>query len=209
MKIVVFTITCNRLELTKSYLTELVNNSGYDFEHFIIDNGSTDGTLEWLSKMGYEVLSLKTNVGIIKAMKIAIKHALKKQPDLIIKFDNDCKIHSKDVLKSIVEFYKKGCKSCIAAPLDTAILEIQRPKSFAKVKERGFNLDYTTHVGGIFKVMPTRAAQLLLNESDSKVGGDLLRGRFWKTKGFDSIYITDLLIEHKGIGKQTKNYKLK
>ena len=57
--------------------------------------------------------------------------------------------------------------------------------------------------------MPRRAAELLLSQPDEKVGGDLLRGRFWGSKGYDSIYLEDLSISHRGIGKQTKNYKLK
>ena len=206
MKIVVFTITCNRLDLTKQYLSELKQNTSIDYEHIIVDNGSNDDTIEWLKENGYKIIKLQKNYGIIKAMKIAIKYISDNYDcDLIIKYDNDCKIHTNNILENIIEFYKNNGLNNICAPDDIAILELQRPVIFKQTN----NLRYSSHVGGIFKVMPIKAAKLLLNQPDDIVGGDLLRGRFWKTKGIESVYLMNLKIEHKGIGKQTKNYKLK
>ncbi len=206
--IVVITITCNRLELTKEWLFQLKEKAGYPFKHIIVDNGSNDGTVQWLLSQGYTVISLSKNIGILKAWKRGIQYAKKFNPDFIIKFDNDCEIHSDNVLKEIMNFYNNGCDSYVSAPLDTMILEKQMPKEFKSCKERGYNLRYTTHTGGIFQVIPIRAAEMLLNASEKEVGGDLLRGRFWIKNGYDIVYFTDLKISHRGIGKQTKNYRL-
>ena len=184
------------------------NKAGYPHEHIVIDNGSTDGTLEWLNDNDYLVLKLDRNYGILSAMQIAIDYIIKNyDPDYIIKFDNDCEIQCENILATIMDFYKE-CESYIVAPIDTAILERQRPKCFYEGIEHKYQVRKTTHVGGIFKVMPVKAAKMLLDCSDSKVGGDLLRGRMWIDKGYEPVYLMDHPIEHKGIGSQTKHYKL-
>lgn len=209
--IVVITITCNRLELTKQYLSQLKKKGGYPFKHIIVDNGSTDGTVEWLSDEGYEILSLDKNYGIVPAWKYGIKYALKNyNPDFIVKFDNDCEIYTDNVLSKILEWYKKGCDNYVVAPLDIMIPDNYMPRNLGTAKERGFNIRYVSHTGGMFQVIPKKVCQMMIDCKDnSLIGGDLLRGHFWLKKGISPIYMTDLKVGHMGIGKQTKNYKLK
>jgi GT2 family glycosyltransferase len=208
MKVVVITITCDRLELTKKYLSQLKLKGGYPFEHIIVDNGSTDGTIEYLSN--YEILSLDKNYGIVPAWKIGIKEALSKGADLIVKFDNDCEIYTKNILKRMVDFYKKGCDNYVIAPLDIKIPDNYMPRNLGEAKERGFNIRYVSHTGGMFQMLPKKVAEMMIDCKDNAlIGGDLLRGHFWIRNGISPIYLTDLKIGHMGIGKQTKNYKLR
>lgn len=207
--IVVFTITCNRIDLTKKYLFELKKKAGVRFRHIIIDNGSTDGTVEYLSKLGYEIISFEENIGIHPAMIYAIDYIIKKyNPEYIVKYDNDCEIHTENILKHILNFYESGCKSRVVAPLDLQILPKQYPKKILEKKEHGFNIQYVGHVGGIFKVIPKLAAKTLITKGIDIKHGDLFRGRFWIQNGFDMIYLTDIKISHRGGGMQTKNYTL-
>ena len=210
MRVVVFTITCNRIDTTKQWIKQLKSKAGMDFEHIVIDNGSTDGTVEWLQRNGFPVLSLNKNYGILAAMKIAIKHILNNYAgvEYIVKFDDDCQVHTTNILKTIIDWYCQGCKSFVVAPLDSAILAKQMPRVFHEGEERGLSVRYTRHVGGIFKVMSKLAAEILLKAPPSEVNGDLKRGDYWKKKGIDTVYLTDLKITHKGIGKQTKKYNL-
>lgn len=48
-KVAVFSITYDRLEYTKKSFESLNKTAGYKFDHFIVDNGSADGTQAWLS----------------------------------------------------------------------------------------------------------------------------------------------------------------
>ncbi len=210
MKVAVFTITCNRLEVTKKWLNQLREKSGTDYVHIIVDNGSTDGTVAWLKANGYMTLKLKKNYGILPAMKLAIKYLLDRYPDLqyIVKFDDDCEIHTADILKKATDWFDDGCQSHVVAPLDTEILDSQMPFTYDTLNVRGQNLRYTRHVGGIFKIMSKHAALLLLKADENDVNGDLKRGMYWKKKGIDTAYLTDLKISHRGQGKQTKNYNL-
>jgi len=209
-KIVVITITCNRLELTKQYLDQLKLKGGYPFEHVIVDNGSTDGTIEWLKKEGYYTLSLDKNYGIVTAWKIGIKKALELDADFVVKFDNDCEIHTDNILAEMVKWYDNGCCNSVVAPLDVVIPDSYMPRELHSGKERGFNVRYVSHTGGMFQMLTKKVAQMILGCKDNNIiGGDLLRGHFWIRKGVSPIYLTDLKISHRGINKQTKNYKLK
>ena len=213
MKLAVITITCNRLELTKQWLSQLKLKGGYPFKHVIVDNGSTDGTLEWLQDV-YKpdvILSLEKNEGIVPAWMIGLKYAIEKfNPDCLIKFDNDCEIHTNNIIVELLKWYKKGCNNYVIAPLDIVIPDNYMPRELHSGHERGFNVRYVSHTGGMFQMMPKKVAEMMLKCQDkSLIGGDLLRGHFWIKKGISPIYLTDLKISHRGINKQTTNYKLK
>ena len=63
-------VTYNRLDLTKKCLESLQNNTMYPYKLTIIDNGSTDGTLEWLEDNQYNFISLGENLGIAKGYNL-------------------------------------------------------------------------------------------------------------------------------------------
>ena len=63
-KVAAITITYNRLELTKRTWQSFNEKTGVDY-HLFIDNGSTDGTVEWLQDK-YRIL-LDKNYGIAAA----------------------------------------------------------------------------------------------------------------------------------------------
>jgi glycosyltransferase involved in cell wall biosynthesis len=208
-KIVVITVTWNRLHYTKQYLSELKQKGGYLFEHIIVDNGSTDGTIQYLIEQGYDVISLNKNVGIWKAFKIAIKYAKEKyKPDYIVKFDNDCEILTDNILLKIMQWYEKGCKSYVVAPLDLQILPTHQPKVIKKITERNEALRYVEHVGGIFLVAPADALYELCKMQDKEVSGDLLRGRKFWSIGYSVCYFENLQITHQGLHNSVRKYIL-
>lgn len=208
--IVVITITCNRLDLTKKWLGQLSKKAGIDFYHIIVDNGSIDGTKEWLKDQTHiHKILLNKNVGVIKAWLIGIETALKLGAKYIVKYDNDCEIHTNDILVKLLEWYKRGCDNYVIAPLDLEIAPNYLPKVFHEGVERGFKVRYTTHTGGIFQLLPKRAAELLLKCKDNEIiNGDLKRGGYWAKNGISPVYLTDITISHRGIENQTENYIL-
>jgi len=54
-------VTYNRLELTKQTLDCLLENTQYPFNLCIVDNGSSDGTVNWFLNQTGKILSDKTN----------------------------------------------------------------------------------------------------------------------------------------------------
>jgi glycosyltransferase involved in cell wall biosynthesis len=82
-------ITFNRLEYTKKALEALFLSRGRKI--FIIDNGSTDGTVEWLQSQPWnatwKMTFNKTNLGIAGAMNQFL--AMTKKFEWVGKVDND------------------------------------------------------------------------------------------------------------------------
>jgi GT2 family glycosyltransferase len=96
--VAVFSLTYDRLEYTKKSFASLVKTAGYKFDHYVVDNGSTDGTQEWLmeqykKKKLKQIKLNKSNEGISKASNdaiVMIKNHTNKPYDCIVKWDNDC-----------------------------------------------------------------------------------------------------------------------
>jgi glycosyltransferase involved in cell wall biosynthesis len=81
-------ITYNRLEFTKKALAALCNCRNASI--YVIDNGSSDGTKEWLATIPCKPMSLtinKTNTGIAGAMNQFLE--MTKDFQYVAKVDND------------------------------------------------------------------------------------------------------------------------
>ena len=79
MKIAIYTLTRDRLLYTKQTFVSLWEHAGYPFDHFIVDNGSTDGTPEWLTENAgrFRALLLQPeNPGIFPRSKFPLKPIL-------------------------------------------------------------------------------------------------------------------------------------
>lgn len=108
-------VTYNRLEYTKLTLKSLRENTKLDHEIIVIDNGSDDGTVEWLatqhldfriSKLRYNNKNLypgaATNIGWDKAHK---------DTKILVRADNDLEFKpgwDQQVVKAFEEFPKLG-----------------------------------------------------------------------------------------------------
>jgi len=206
-KILVITITRDRLETTQKYIGELARKGGYEFKHIIVDNGSTDGTVDWLKKKGYEVISNIENEGIVRAWIRGVNYALKHGyvPDYVMKFDDDCEIATEGILEQIMKFYEENGDKYITAPLDLEILPDYQPNIIDTAKKIGsFNVSITTHTGGMFTVMPYEAFKII---AENIVEKDVERGAIWRKNGYFSVYLTDLKTYHRGICKSVSGYK--
>lgn len=107
-KVAVFSITYNRLEYSKKCFQSLLDTAGYSFDHFIIDNGSTDGTEKWLDEYPCKFFRLNgDNRGISIASNQALE-AIGDGYDIIIKIDNDCLFKNKGWMSKMVELWKSN-----------------------------------------------------------------------------------------------------
>lgn len=103
MTATIMMVTYNRLELTKMALGHVLENTKYPFNLCIVDNGSTDGTVDWLevdflSRVAFGVGSLenvyikknKTNRGIAIGRNQGLAMANEyTQDDWLATIDND------------------------------------------------------------------------------------------------------------------------
>lgn len=84
-KILVTMLTYNNLNMTKKALASIRSFHNYDI--FVVDNESDDGTPEWLQKSGYDFVSKKSGVG--EAQNIAIKKTLEGDYAYLLLLNND------------------------------------------------------------------------------------------------------------------------
>lgn len=114
-RVAIFTITYDRLDYTKKMHESMKSSTQYPFDWYVIDNGSKDGTQEWLSKVEKEnprmgVWFNDKNEGLTKASNDAIDAIMQDKPSyqIIGKVDNDCLFLTKGWLEAIVDMWKRN-----------------------------------------------------------------------------------------------------
>jgi len=114
VKVSIITRAFDRLEYTIKCINGVFYNAGYDnYEHIIVNQGSKDGTkewLDWIKKMPnnwynkIKPIHLKRNVGDFGGMKVGFEYA---DGDLIMQLDNDIYMETKDWLSKMVFTFRK------------------------------------------------------------------------------------------------------
>lgn len=110
MKVCIYTLTRDRLEYTKRMLTQL-KNCGISYHHIILDNGSQDGTPEWLKKNltgSYDLILSPENKGLWGGIQ-HIKDFTNNFEgfDYVLKLDNDMEFPYDNWLFNLIGVYKE------------------------------------------------------------------------------------------------------
>lgn len=201
MKIAVFTLTRDRLFYTQHCFKVLREKAGYDFDHYIVDNGSTDGTQSWLLDNRKQWKGLKiysTNRGLCAGNNTALDMIRKSgiKYDLIIKFDNDCEIISDNILAEIVVLYEQTTRSMLLSPRVTGINR-QPNRSYI---ERAFTrpIGVTNHIGGLFACCNADLyLQYTYPDNLPLASGDDSAFAYWVYQQTLIVgYIEDLVVNH-------------
>jgi len=104
-KLAVYTLTRDRLDYTQRMLKQL-ENCGMEFDHFILDNGSTDGTQDWL-KGRENLILLSRNTGLWTGINIVKMFTNNfENYELVLKLDNDLEFPEDDWLRKLVDTYE-------------------------------------------------------------------------------------------------------
>jgi ADP-heptose:LPS heptosyltransferase/GT2 family glycosyltransferase len=101
-KVLVVMLTYNLLMMTKKAIASI--RSFHDYELFVVDNESTDGTQEWLKENGIEFVSKKTSVAA--AQNIGIQKFLEGQYDYFMLLNNDVVLRF-DTIERLIEDSKR------------------------------------------------------------------------------------------------------
>ena len=201
MKIAIFTLTMDRLEYTRHCFRTLEERSGVPYDHFVVDNGSEDGTQDWLNKNKYKykkIILNGENRGIGMASNQALEEIFKENYDLIIKFDNDCEVVSENILGQIVEVYEgipRFASKYILSPRVEGIntnLDRIRYEMFA-----GRRVGLTGMVGGIFMCVPKVLYDNFRYDNNRKrIGLDSQMCQNSRQHGANCGYIEGLVVNH-------------
>lgn len=213
MNVAVYTLTRDRLDYTKYAFQTLAEKAGHSYDHFIIDNGSVDGTVQWLKENEDKfkrIIYNAENLGISKASNQALdaifgidkphehNHTFY---DLIIKFDNDCEVLSENIIGQIVEIYqdqieKNFAPRYVLSPYVEGLTKQPHRGRFVQLCRRRVGM--TGIVGGIFHIVPAEIyANYRYPDNLPKAWGqDDDFCHYVKTHGGEVGYIEGLKVNH-------------
>jgi len=204
MTVAAITITYNRLVLTMQTIDSFYKKTTVD-RHVFVDNGSTDGTQKYL-KTNFDHILLEKNYGITEAFIMAATQL--KEYDFILKLDNDIETVTEGIIENMLRFYELNGLNYVCSPADLNLDKHYKPKSYGVTWLNGYKVNFTTHTGGAFQMIPQEICQKLCEDFNHFKQGDQAIGRFYFNNGYRPCYLMDLQIRHIGLNQTSANYVL-
>jgi len=216
MKIAVYTLTRDRLEYTQQCFASLHQFAGCEFFHVLIDNGSTDGTKEWLAyeyAHGPSLLRvMPENIGISRASNLALDLIFEHVPDVdvICKIDNDCLLTQENTLGQMAEIVMASGEFGPAYVLSPQVEGIvHQPHRAGYTQLAGRRVGLTSIVGGLFHCVPASIYKQYRYSLDLPLawGQDDHFCNWVKSRGGQVGYVEGITVEHyEGTDAQAKRY---
>lgn len=196
MNVAVLSLTRDRLAYTQHCFASLYENAGCPFDHFILDQGSTDGTVEWLLKESKAVghFLAYENLGISKGHNKLLEQAFEfAHYDVVVTFDNDCEVTQPGTLEVAARICQEGW---VISP--TVLGLKQPPKAGEPVLVGGELVAPYPELGGIFRAMPGSFARGFRFREDNPLWGWDERdvGREAAAQGLGSGYLVNWQVNH-------------
>lgn len=205
MRVAVLTLTRDRLPYTQHCFARLREFAGCDFDHYVLDQGSDDGSVRWLMSEArderFAWLELESeNVGIHCGMNELLTYVLAEGPyDVVVKFDNDCELVEPDTLKRCCDLAL--VLNAIVSPEIHGLGSVKFPCDYGAVIN-GYigSLGTRSMVGGIFMAVPATvftSGGFRFDESMPKWGGaDAHLCSWFRARGGDVGYLVGLRANH-------------
>lgn len=221
MRIAIYSLTRDRLAYSKICFASLRQNAGMPFDHYVFDNGSTDGTVQWLEDEANNwsnddirlcVSMLPFNAGISKASNSLLHDIFQGDYSLIIKADNDAYVRTPNILPQICEVAAAAGENWILSPRVSGINK--QPTRHRTVQIAGHPVGVTPIVGGLFHVLPAAVYRRYMDAGGFPENLPLAKGQddhlchWFKTMQRGQCgYIEDLEVEHyEGTDAQARRY---
>lgn len=151
MNILAMTLTRDRLSFTQHCFDTVREFAGCDFDWWVLDNGSTDGTQDWLKHQpDINTILLNENVGIGQGLNRILDAAGPENYDAIIHLDNDLELTQRNTLRDLCELVVKG-----DAILSPRILGLNNPPQHTReLQIDGEVILDVPQIGGICLTVP-------------------------------------------------------
>lgn len=191
-------------------MVEQLKDCGVEYDHFILDNGSKDGTMEWFKK---NLDKFKIVVGVPKNMGLwcGIQHIIDfthnfKGYDYVIKVDNDMEFPQKNWLRDLIEVYRKEDFD-VLSPFIEGVCDgaggVERAgykHSPNVLDNRGVTIGYVGHVGGACLLSTPDMYYETLPNGFMATGWDT-----WFCEGLRCGIVEDIHVKHDSKKMETEN----
>lgn len=218
LRVAVYTLTMERLEYTKQMYKALNSSAGYEFDWFVIDQGSKDGTQEWLksftrdrvpvpqldewrAKMRYRLY--EQNVGLAKGWNNIVEFIKSEgEYDIIVKVDNDAEMLSQGWLAAMIEIFERNRK-VILSPyvegLDGSPGGVLRQRAsgdspYILINDRV--LGNVPNLGGIVFATPIELWNKWKFDELYEGNKDLILSKYARNMGYSLFYMEELRVWH-------------
>jgi len=197
VRVGVLTLTRDRLAYTQHCFATLRENAGLEFDWFVLDQGSTDGTSTWLlDQDDLNVTLLSHNIGICRGLNLLLDEAVNPSDyDLVVRFDNDCEVLYPDTLKTVGEVAL--AHNAILAPHVHGLNS--PPTTLETVTVGDSTIDRVHHLGGIFMAIPAALFvdhEYRYDERNPLCGGDEMICPWWAARGGLVGYLAGAEVNH-------------
>jgi len=203
-RVAVVTLSWNRLFYTKHCWGTLHEKAGMPFDHFVIDNGSTDGTVEWLKEnesMFAGIIYNSKNLGIAVARTQSLQFL--GSYDWFIMGPNDVEILTDDFITQMAEFWELTHGKYLFSPRLQGIRRVIPALKTYKIGQ--FAVEEVGLTGGCFMALPTRVFKDYVQHMRHWRVRELCR--LAKKRGIKNLYLPELKVNHfESTGKQFKRY---
>ena len=221
LKVAVYTLTMNRLEYTKKMHRALTRTAGHSFDWFVIDQGSKDGTVEWLKGLtrtrmlltagdkGIEhAMNLKyrcyeQNVGLAKGWNNIVEFIKAEgEYDIIVKVDNDAELMTEGWLAAMVEMFRRN-RMIVLSPyvegLDGSPGGVLRARASGESPYIFINdrvLGHVPNLGGIVFATPIELWKNYKFDEAFQGNKDLIFSKYARSRGYALFYMEEFRVWH-------------
>lgn len=214
LKVAIYTMTMNRLEFTKQMYEAMNKTADYPFDWFVLDQGSTDGTVEYL-KDKCILIKEKNNIGIAKGWnKLISRIRSEDKYDIAIKIDNDAKMLTQGWLKEMVDVFERN-KMLVLSPYVEGLEDSpggvmrQRPDGqspYILINDKVMGM--VPNLGGIVFACYLNMFDGFTFPEELQGNKDYYLSQYARSIGYNLLYMEELRVFHIG-GKegQVKDYK--
>jgi glycosyltransferase involved in cell wall biosynthesis len=140
------------LPYTQHCFATLNKYAGCEYDHYVLDQGSTDGTTDWLREQEIPAIELPENIGINLGLNLMLDTIELDDYDVVVKFDNDSELLTPYTLRDVCAYAMEA--DMILSP---RIHGLRNP--VPTIGTHGPLIDLTPIVGGIFMATPAYVFQ--------------------------------------------------
>lgn len=205
-KVAIYTLTWERLDYTRECLATLYETAEYEFDHYIFDNGSKDGTVEYLKSLKpsqyckkVEVHYSEDNKGISIASNTIVDRIKEFDYQIVMKVDNDAYFKTSGWLKKMVEIWGKNNKLALSCYIEGLVDNPGGAPRVAYGLIANEVVGITHHLGGICHFVDARGYSDFRWDEDSTLHGvqDLEFSKHLAKNKYQMGYLENYFVEHK------------